>query len=144
MKSGRLITHQLKPGSYNGSRSVLQNIEYSLTSTIKGKYADATYINGFIEFLTIHVFNQSASSMSEGHISQLHMPLLYAIFIIKNYVYKDFSISDIDSSDRHDEIKHIMNNMVQAFNDKCEEHYFDIYRYLMLYDKISSDKYTLL
>ncbi|ORX41411.1 hypothetical protein BCR36DRAFT_468370 [Piromyces finnis] len=139
------ITHQLKGNCFSYDKSIHQQIHYKLLSTTTGKYNNSLYINEFINFLKIHVFQHSESNENENRFSKLNIPMLYLIFIIKNYEYPNFHSSDINNTNYRDKINELLKNIIRMDKDESYMEYaFDIIRYLYIYNLIANDKYISL
>jgi len=139
------ITHQLKRNNYSYNKSNLQQIQYKLISSITGKYSNITYVNGFLDFLVQHIFNRTNSTHSENRFNQLNILMIYAIYIIRNYECPNFNINDIKNPDYKSKINKLLNDILRIKeNESCSDYYFDILRYLYIYDLIVNDKYITL
>jgi len=136
------ITHQLKRNNYSYDKSILQQVQYKLISNITGKYSNITYVNGFIDFLVQCVFNLSKSTQDENRFNQLNILMLYAIYIIKNYECPNFNIYDIKNPDYKNKINNLLIDILRIKdNESSNDYYFDILRYLYIYNLIANGKY---
>ena len=135
------ITHQLKSNGYSYDANLIQQIKYKLMNTATEKYADSEFINKFTGYILKHLYNRDISDQEEERIKQLNMPLLYFVFITKSYIYPNFNTSNIDNNFYLKDIKEIFYKLIPTYHHKYEEHYFDIYRYLVIYDLILNNKF---
>jgi len=76
-------------------------------------------------------------------IQTITIPLLYSIFIIKSKVNPNFDIINIDDKKFKENTDEIFNNIYPSFNKNYKNHYFHIYRYLILYNKILKGTYKI-
>ena len=136
------ITHQLKRNNYNYDKSILQQIYCKLLSSITGKYSNVNYVNGFLDFLVQHIFNRTISTRSENRFNQLNILMIYVIYIIRNFEYPNFIPNDIKKPDYKSKINKLLIDIFRMKeNEDCSDYYFDILRYLYIYNLIVDDKY---
>lgn len=140
MKSLKL-THQVNKAEYSYSKSLLQQIHYRLNTTATGKYANSMYINEFITWLKLHILSRNISTQNENKFLQLNMKMLYSIFIIKKYIFPEFSTKNINNNIYVNEINKILKSLIPLYNDDYEYYYYDITRYIVIYNLIKNDNY---
>jgi len=139
------VTHQLKKNNYNYDKSILQQIQYKLISSITGKYSNITFINVFMDFLVQHIFYRATSTHDENRFNQLNISMLYVIFIIKNYECPNFNINSMNDPDCNNKINKLLIDILRIKdNESSIDYYFDILRYLYIYNLIVNDKYITL
>jgi len=139
------ITHQLKKSNYNYNKSILQQIQYKLMSSITGKYSNVTYVNRFIDFLVQHIFHSTTSTHNENRFNQLNVLMLYVIYIIKKYECSNFNIDDIKNPNYKCKINELLTDIVRIKdNESSTDYSLDILRYLYIYNLIANDKYITL
>jgi len=71
--------------------------------------------------------------------------MLYAIFILKNHLFPNFNPDDITSEKCKGPVEELLKQMLPGYGyqDCYEDYYFDILRYLTIYDIIRNDKFIV-
>ncbi|KAG4108047.1 hypothetical protein H8356DRAFT_1379848 [Neocallimastix lanati (nom. inval.)] len=135
----QLLTLQLLKSGSIDKKNLFIKIQQKLKTPAPSKYVNPNLINDFVDFLIKHIFEENIIKETEEFIQTINIPLLYSIYVIKSKVNPNFDISNIDDKKFKENIEEIFNNINPSFNKNYQNHYFDIYRYLILYNKILTD-----
>ncbi|KAG4100775.1 hypothetical protein H8356DRAFT_1385368, partial [Neocallimastix lanati (nom. inval.)] len=141
-EKNQLLTLQLLKNGFIDKQNLFKKIQQKLKTPAPSKYVNPNLINDFVDFLIKHIFEENIIKETEEFIQTINIPLLYSIYVIKSKVNPNFDISNIDDKKFKENIEEIFNNINPSFNKNYKNHYFDIYRYLLLYNKILTDTYN--